>query len=126
MSRRLGALIAGLFNEPALTAILAVMAVPVLIGSLSTVQQARLERALRFRELAVVEIGSQVTGLAIALGVAVAGAGVWSLVAQSLVTTCTFTLSLWLVARWRPGFRIDLAIAREAWAYSRGFVVFTC
>lgn len=121
----LAPLIAGLFNEPALTAILAVMAVPVLIGSLSTVQQARLERALRFRELAVVEIGSQVTGLAIALGVAVAGAGVWSLVAQSLVTTCTFTLSLWLVARWRPGFRIDLAIAREAWAYSRGFVVFT-
>src|SRR5262249_3444967 len=95
-----------LLNEPILTPVLAVLAIPVAVGSLSTVQQARLERAMRFRELGLLETGAQVVGIVVATLVAIEGGGVWSLVSQAVVTTLLTTIALWLVAGWRPSLLI--------------------
>ena len=70
-----------------------------------------LRRALRFRELSVISIGAYVVGyLVVGVGLALLGAGVWSLVAATV--TSTAIQAVWQYAilrhplrpvrRWRP------------------------
>jgi PST family polysaccharide transporter len=121
----LAPVIAAIFGEPELTPVLAVMTLPIAVSSLSAVHQARLERELRFRPLAAAEVGSVLAGLAIGVGIALAGGGVWSLVAQALVASLVATAAIWTVSGWRPSATFHPDMARRAWSYSRGLVAFT-
>jgi len=94
--------IAAFFSEPRLAPILAVASLSFLISSLSIVQQALLERAMRFRAVAQVELVAIVTGGIVAVASALAGFGVWSLVAQTIAVATTGTILYTLAGDWRP------------------------
>ncbi|MCK1619077.1 lipopolysaccharide biosynthesis protein [Bradyrhizobium sp. 159] len=64
---------------------------------------ALLERELRFTALAVIEFLSQVGGIALALCVALAGAGYWALVAAAIISPAISTICAWLATAWIPG-----------------------
>jgi O-antigen/teichoic acid export membrane protein len=66
------------------------------------VQQALLERGMRFRTVATVELLSVGTGGIVAIAAAVAGFGVWSLVAQAIATAAASAALYTLVGDWRP------------------------
>ncbi len=94
--------IAHLYQEPRLAAIIAVLALAFPLTSVASVQQALLERESQFRTLARIETTSALTSLAVAIGLALTGAGVWSLVGQMLCSTAMTAGQVLLAAHWRP------------------------
>jgi len=99
----LGAPLGGaIYHEPRVIAILRILSLSFFISGLSILQQALLERSLAFDTLAKVEIISVLCGAVVGIGLAVVGAGVWSLVFQSLTTVSVTTVLLWLFSSWRP------------------------
>ena len=80
--------ISAVFRQPALPPVLRTLSVSFLIVGWSTTAEGLLRRELRFRQLSTLTIGSYVFGyLIVGIGSALLGAGVWSLVAGSLVAT---------------------------------------
>jgi O-antigen/teichoic acid export membrane protein len=94
--------VAHLYKEPQLAAIIATLALAFPLSGIGTVQQALLERESRFRTVARIETISAACGLALAVGLALAGAGVWSLVGQMLLSTSLTAVQVALAAPWRP------------------------
>lgn len=90
------------FAEPELTWVFVLVAFTFPLSALSAVPSTLLERAGRFRELTVVEVGIQALGLGLAIALALAGAGVYSLVAPSVVATALTTLCIYRLNPWRP------------------------
>jgi O-antigen/teichoic acid export membrane protein len=77
------------FPDPRLPIALKVMAVVPLLGLAAAVPRAVLERELRYDTIAKVEVGSLVIASSVAIALAVAGAGVWSLFALTIVQAAT-------------------------------------
>ena len=82
------------------------------ISALGTVPSVHLNRNLRFGRLAIAEFGSLVAGQGTAVGLAWAGAGLWSLVAGSLITIGTGSVLVMIFRPWRPRFGILPETAR--------------
>ncbi|MDZ8170741.1 lipopolysaccharide biosynthesis protein [Microbacterium xanthum] len=70
--------------------------------ALSQVPAALLERELSFKPLSVRQLVGSVCGAAIAIPVALAGLGVWALVAQMVVGAMVAAIVLWSSTQWRP------------------------
>lgn len=77
-----------LLDDPSVVPVVRVMALAMVIGGIGTTAESLLRRELRFRRLAVNQLLSFAIGyLLVGLGLAVLGAGVWSLVAAHLSQT---------------------------------------
>lgn len=94
-----------------------VLALSVLVATLSMVPQARLERRLRFRELSIAELGAQATYLGVTLPLAFAGYGVWSFVWGTLVSRMVQVLVVNAASPWVPTLGIDRGRARGMLAF---------
>jgi O-antigen/teichoic acid export membrane protein len=110
-------LIAGLFNAPELAPVLAVLSIGIVIHAFSATPSALLKRELAFRTLATRSILATILSSVVSVVLALAGAGVWALVAQALVLNTVSAVVLWLVGRWRPSWCFDRAFARQAMSY---------
>lgn len=62
-----------------------------------------LRRAMRFKSVAFIQIGSSAASIVIAIAAALAGAGYWALVLRELARSLLFTIGIWLSCRWVPG-----------------------
>src|SRR3984893_18258862 len=96
------------FGEPRLTAVARVLAVTMLIGSVSAVPTALLERDLQFRGISLLEFLYMILGSGTTLVLAIKGFGVWSLVLSSIVATTAKTIGIFVVSGFRllPLFRV--------------------
>lgn len=98
-------LAAAFFDEPQLLQIIPVLGLNFLVRSLGSTHYALAQKRLDFRARTVAELADAVvrglTGIALAL----AGAGVWSLVIGYVVGTAVLAGSLWLLVPWRPALR---------------------
>jgi O-antigen/teichoic acid export membrane protein len=106
-------LVADLYHQPRVTGVLRALSIGFALSGLAVLQQTLFERQLRMRRLAVVEVFSAALGSAVAILVAAAGWGVWSLVVLSLVTAATNSLLLWLWSTWRPSLSFSSADLRS-------------
>lgn len=111
--------IAALYGEPLLADIIPVLAVGLLVSALGSTQSAQLRRALRFGPLAARAIISNIVAGTTGIVLAVAGAGVWALVAQYLVLNVMQTALLWIVAVSRPGLRVSRRHFADVFGFSR-------
>ncbi len=94
----------GLFSEPALPPVLRAMSSSFLFVGVSMTGQGLLRRELRFRELAIIRLGTYVLGfLVVGIGLALLGAGVWSLVAA--VVASAAAQAVWQYGRLRHPMR---------------------
>ena len=116
--------IAVLFGEPRLREIVTVSAFAFSISSLSIVQQALLERAMRFRAVATVEVISVVTGGVVAVLAAIAGWGVWSLVAQAIAAATVSSVLYTLAGDWRPTLAFSVVDLRSVARFGLGVTGF--
>lgn len=82
--------------------LLAVVAWSFPLQGLGAAQQALLERAGRFRALAIIEVLAGALGLAVAVGGALAGCGALSLVLQTVAAAAASSALLWWRSSWRP------------------------
>ena len=89
-----------LFDDPAVTSVTRVMATVLIFITLGLTAEAMLLRSMRFKQVALLELGAFVVGyLFVGIGAGLAGAGVWSLVAAAVTKAAVFTIGCLLVAR---------------------------
>jgi len=80
-------LIALIYNEPSLKPLVQVLSFQFLLSATGLVHGALLRREMRFKDLAFIETAAFVAGSSVAVAAACLGAGVWSLVLNSLAYT---------------------------------------
>ncbi|EAQ82654.1 oligosaccharide flippase family protein [Blastopirellula marina] len=73
-----------------------------LAANLFTQHQAMAEKRLRLRELAIVRFSAQLVAGVVAILIALAGGGIWALVAQQYVELGLLTIGVWWIEPWRP------------------------
>jgi PST family polysaccharide transporter len=112
---------AAAFREPRLQPVLAVLAITIVLSSLGGFYEALQERALLFRQRFISQVALAVATSSVAIALAAAGLGVWSLVAGQIAGTMVYTAVLVALAprRFRPAF--DAAAAREIVRTAWGF-----
>lgn len=94
--------IANFYKEPALVMISQALAVTFLINGMTTQYRAHLSRGLRFGQVALSDVGSQVLGLIAAVAAALLGWGYWALVVQQVVQASVNFLIAASCSRWLP------------------------
>lgn len=97
--------ISALLAAPGLQPILQVLSISFVVASLTTIQIAMLRRRLAFRSLSVRALVASAGGGIVGVAMALAGAGVWALVAQQIASAAFSVLTLWWVSPWRPSLR---------------------
>lgn len=95
-------LVAWFFHEPRLFGITLVLSAVFLLNGSRIQHQALLDRQMRFKAIALIEIGSMFTGVVAGITMALWGFGYWSLVGLNLTTEVAGLLLVWIVSRWRP------------------------
>jgi O-antigen/teichoic acid export membrane protein len=105
----LAALLGGaFFGDPGVRDVLLVLALVPLLGPLSFLPNAMMEREGQFRTLALIRTGSTATGLILTVGLALAGFRYMSLAYSQIATTLLTNLTVMAVARRHVRFRLSL------------------
>lgn len=103
--------IAAAYRSPELAPVLRVLAWTIPLITLSCVQTALLIRELAFKTQAVRRLLAVVGGGVVGVGLALAGYGVWSLVARLAIETLLDCLIAWRLSAFRPGRSVTRAEA---------------
>ena len=109
---------AELNNTPELADVIKVLSLALPLGGLLLVQQAILVREMDFKTLAIRSNAASLVGGCVGVATALAGGGVWSLVAQQLTMDAVGVALLWALSTWRPRFRFSPSHARELLGFS--------
>lgn len=120
----LSPVVVSFFSEPRLYEVIWLLALAFPLEASGLVHQALFERASNFKPVAIVESVAALFGLGIAFWSAWLGWGVFSLVAQTLVSVAIATTGLWLMSGWRPGIKGSVAELRGLWNFSGNLVGF--
>lgn len=109
--------IADFYHTPLLSDVIRILALTLLINSLTISQTARLTAEMRFKQLSVVSVTTQmVMGLVCVWG-AYIGWGVWALVVQQVGSSVLRLLIIQWFLRWRP----MLVFSKESFLYMFSF-----
>jgi lipopolysaccharide exporter len=92
------------------------------IRGLGQIQNSMLQRDMRFGRRAAFEIARGVVRAGVSIGMAVAGFGVWSLVAGLLAGEAVGTVMLWILAGYRPRLVIHRGFAKAIMAFGLAFI----
>jgi PST family polysaccharide transporter len=109
--------LAWLYGEPRLIGITLVLAATFLVGGLTVQHDALLRRQMRLGVIAFIEVISLAAGVAVAIILAMRGAGYWSLVFMTPVTCIVGVALVWTFTGWRPGLPIHRSGVREMLAF---------
>lgn len=109
--------IAALLGEPRLQPVLQALSLSFTMTALAAIPMGLLRRELRFRSLAVRTLLSIAGGGLAGVALALAGAGVWALVGQQLVTALLSVAALWAASPWRPRLRFSRQHFRELFGF---------
>lgn len=93
-----------LTGEPQAGEVLQWMSLSLPLSGLGATLVAQQRRELQFKNLALRSLVGRFAAAVIGIGLAIMGAGVWSLVAQQVLMVGLSTASLWLLSSFRPRF----------------------
>jgi lipopolysaccharide exporter len=111
---------ASFFGAPDLEGVIRVLAIAVGIRSVGWIGVALLERELHFGRAASGEISGAVAELAVAIGFAVGGAGVWSIVFGQLAGAIVQVGVTWALVTARPSLRdVNPHVMRELFGFGK-------
>lgn len=109
--------IAWFFGEPSVTSISKGMALSILFSGLGTCHLALLNRNMKFKLFAASQVLAVIISTGLAIGLALGGFGVWSLVLRSISLPLATTIFAWLFCRWKPGLPAKGTSIREILAF---------
>jgi PST family polysaccharide transporter len=98
----LAPVLAHFYNEPRLFWVTITLSGGFIIGAAGAQHSAMLERELRYQVLAFLEVIGVLVYTCLAIAMAVAGFGYWSLVVSALVMPTVTTTGVWTILRWIP------------------------
>jgi len=110
--------ISNFYNYPELTNISKVIFLTIVINSFALVPDAIARRAVNFKILAQRTLIANFIAGIIAVYLAYAGFGVWSLVLQMLIASILRVILLWVSTTWRPSLTIDFYPIKSMFAFS--------
>ena len=95
-------LIAGFFEREELIPLVRVSSLGLIIGALGMVQQTRLTKRIDFKTQTKITMAATALSGIVGISMALAGFGVWALVAQQLTSQAVTTILLHIYNRWLP------------------------
>ena len=110
--------LATFYDQPIISDIAPVLFLVLPINSLCVVQTVMFTREFRFKLLSkIVFLSSLISGV-VAVVMALAGCGIWSLVAQRLLMMGIKAVAFWWIRRWRTEERFNMALLRSMAPFS--------
>ena len=97
-----GSLIAHFYSEPRLVKITAVSSLTFVSSALTCQHYALLRRAMKFREIGVIEVSASLLSAAGAITLAFFGFHYWALVIRPIATSVLVAIGVWATCRWVP------------------------
>ena len=86
------------FHTPQVAPVIQFVSLSFFLGALGVVPTAMLNRAMTFRKIAYGQTAGAICGTVVAIAIAIAGGGVWSLVVGTLANTLVTTVAMWIYA----------------------------
>jgi teichuronic acid exporter len=105
------------YKEPLIEPVFRMLSVVFLINGLNLVPSAILYKKLKFKLNSILNITSSIIGGAIGVCMAFNGYGIWSLVAQSIVTSAIILVTNFIYAKWWPVYAFNLTSIKPLWSY---------
>ena len=115
----LAPLVARFFRSPEVTPILRVLALTIVISSLSRVSYTLLFKDMAFKKKVLPELLASLAGSVTSLLLALAGWKVWALVSGELVNASFATILVYLFYPWRPKVQFVRLLFREMFGYGK-------
>lgn len=94
--------IAAFYEMPRLEPLLRVLALVLIPGAFNSIQNAKVAREMRFKELMFCTIGAVLISGTVGIVMALKGMGAWALVGQQLTSRVAICILLLLIVKWRP------------------------
>lgn len=91
-------------NQAKLVPVVRVLGLMLVLGALSSVQEAYVARNMMFKKLFYRSVGAIVPAGVLGIIFAYLGFGIWALVVQQLTNSFLMCLIMWLTVKWRPEF----------------------
>lgn len=108
-----------IFHDDRIAAVLRVMVLHILLGSLASIPTAIIQKNMRFDRVFWIRLVTVVAPSLLSIPLALAGWSYWALVVGALAGQCSQTIVVWWVGKWRPAFSFDLALAAEIFRFGR-------
>jgi teichuronic acid exporter len=105
--------IAAFYNNSDLIWILRILAIILPLSSINTIQQAYVSKKMMFKKFFIANFCATVVSGCIGIFMAYNGYGVWSLVAQFLISSVVGTSVLFFTVKWRPKWLFSMTSAKE-------------
>ena len=110
--------IAVFYRQPILVPVLRIAAIGVLFNAMNDVQNALLEREMKFRLGFWISMGGVIANGTTGLFLAFRGAGVWALVWAGFANSLVGTLLRWTLVGWRPSFVFSRQSFKSLFSFS--------
>ncbi|PHS31229.1 MAG: colanic acid exporter [Sulfurovum sp.] len=120
----LSAPIATFFEDPQITDMLQIVSLNFIIVSFGVVQKALLQKSIEFKHLSLVQSVAMFIGIIVGISSAIYGLGVYSLIAQTLVSSIIGTAMIWFYTSWRPEWSFSFTEIKKIWKYTANLSVF--
>lgn len=114
--------IARYYNIPILSPVLRIQGLVLIINAFNIIQSNQLRKKINFKAIAIVTISTSLISLIVTIWMAYNGFGVWSLVAQNIITASIPTIVFWFYVKWRPTWEFSWNSFRELFSF--GFFMF--
>lgn len=115
--------IAIFYETEILSTIIKILAINIVIESLSKTQNILLSKDMKFREKAICEILPNVTYTVSSIVMASRGFGVWSIAYGLVLKNCVRTVALSVLSRWRPKLLFDISVAKNLLSYGKHVMI---
>jgi len=110
------------YGIPLLCDVLRVQGLVLFIYAFNIVQRNQLKKKLNFKVIAIVTITTSIIALVVTIFMAFNGFGVWSLVAQNLISAAIPSIVFWFFVKWRPVWIFSWNSFKELFGF--GFYMF--
>lgn len=114
--------IAQFYHIPLLSPVLRVQGVILFVYAFNIVQNSLIRKNLDFKVLSIVTIVTSIVSLLVTIVMAFHGYGVWSLVAQNILTAAIPAIVFWFYVKWRPVLTFSWKSFKELFSF--GFYMF--
>lgn len=111
--------IGAFFDDARVVPVVQVLSIQVVLAAMGSVHTALLQKRLDFKQLFWIRLIAAGGPASASIPLAMQGAGHWALVAGALAGQLIQTLVLWKLSNWRPGWKIDIQLARQLLSFGK-------
>ena len=115
-------IIAKFYNRPEIKSLSQVMAITFIVNSFGNVRKIWLHKHINYKIPTQATLMGVITGGTVGIIMALKGYGVWSLVAQTIISGIVNNFYLYFATKWKPKFVFRFKALKELWSY--GFNMF--